>query len=97
MEVPQASRSSLNNDTNNSNSIPPSPSSSHGSNNYTIAEVSNYDENDFHTLKFLDVAESFRISPRKPSSSYSIEFERLKPYLKRHISGFFERSGIFST
>ena len=94
MEVPPTSRSSLNNDTHDVNS--PSPSSSNGSDKYLIDEISDYDEDDFHTLKYLDLAESYRIRPKKPSPSYSVEFERLKPYLKKHINGYLERDKVLS-
>ena len=99
MEVPPTSRFSLNNDTNDTNDLnSPSPrsSSSNGSDKYLIEEISEYDEDDFHTLKYLDVAESYRIRPKRPSPNYSIEFERLKPYLKKHINAYFERDGVLS-
>ena len=68
-----------------------SPHSSPASPPYRIESINeNYQEDYFHTLKFLDVAESYRIAPKNPSLSYTIEFERLKPFLQSRISQYLE-------
>ena len=81
----------------NDNNIPDSssensPISSNGS-KYIIEEVPfdfHYDQDHFNQMKFLDVAHSFRIVPKKPSQSYMVEFTKLQKYIQSRIEFYLE-------
>ena len=63
------------------------------SSKYLIEETTtnqHYEEDIFLQRKFLDVAHSYRIVPKAPSSSYLDEFKRLSVFLSSRTSSYLE-------